>query len=171
MTTRKRKRVEFLLALLGAAATAVLFVVFLFGPTLAANKANSLIRDRLDDLVTRQGLNPVELMTIVDHPVERVCVSFGYGFSYVRDVAENYGIEVDVPPNTQTPERRYGIFVIGPDNATYGALHWDVFTPPSGPDCHTGGRLAIQFDDTYPLSGGRLVDLDAPDLRPAMIEQ
>jgi len=63
-----------------------------------------------------------------------------------------------------------GVFFIGPDETTYGALHWDIFRPPPGPDCHTGGRLAIQFDDTYPLGGGRFVDLDAPDLQPTMIE-
>jgi len=77
-----------------------------FGPSLAIDRANGRILSRLDDLVTRDGLNPVELETVVGHPVERVCVHFGYGFSFVRDVAEDYGVTVNVPAGTQTPERR-----------------------------------------------------------------
>ena len=63
----------------------------------------------------------------------------------------------------------------GAETTSYGefARSWisleesDLYTTEG---CATGGRLALQFDTIDPLSGGRLVDLDAPDLRPTLIE-
>ena len=63
------------------------------------------------------------------------------------------------------------MFIVSPrSNVVYGALHRDLFTPDSTVFCAKGYRLALQFDTIDPLSGGQIVDLDAPDLRPTMIE-
>ena len=165
----KRKRIEYLLGSLGAAATAAFFVALIFVPWANADRVHRFISYRVGILVSKQGINPVELAAIVDHPVERVC--FGYEFTRVHTVAERNGVAVDLPTDTQIPESSYGLLLVAPEGAVvYDALHNSYFTAPSYYRCYAGGRLALQFDDTYPLAGGRLVDLDAPDLRPTMIE-
>jgi len=128
-----------------------------------------LVRDRLEQLVSGQMMNLIDLATISGHEIDRVC--FGYEYAAVVDEAERHGVLVDVAADARIPEASYGLFIIGPNGeVTYGALHSSEFTGPTRHRCHAGGRLAIQFDTVNPLTGGRLVDLDAPDLQPTMIE-
>jgi len=166
---QRRKRIEYVLGPLGAAATAVFFAALIFVPWANADKEHRFIRDRIGALVSRQGINPVELTAIADYPVDRVC--FGYEYSVVSELADAFGATVDISPDARVPESSYALFLIGTDgSARYGSLFSGNFVGPTQYGCRIGGRLAIQFDDTYPLGGGRLVDLDAPDLQPTMIE-
>ena len=128
-----------------------------------------LVRDRLSQLASGEMTNPVELALVAGHDIDRIC--FGYEYTAVVDDAERYGIVVDVAVDARIPEASYGLFIIGPGGeVTYGALDSTEFVGPTRHRCHVGGRLALQFDSVDPLRGGRLVDLDAPDLQPTMIE-
>lgn len=135
-------------------------------------EAHRFIYECVDEVLVSRGVNRVDLDVLAGHTVERVCTYYGTaGFVSVplaRAVAD-FGLTMDIDADAKIPERHFAIFLIGPDGeVTYGALSSRIFDL-RGP-CRTGTHLALQFDTLDPLAGGRIVDLDAPDLRPTMIE-
>ena len=150
----------------------VFFYWVIFAFSFAERTQHGIIIERINDLMVSPGVNRVDLDILAGHPVERVCAYYGtagfVGVPIVRAVAE-FGLAMDIDAEAKIPERHYAVFLIGPNGeVTYGALSDKRFDPFG--QCSTGTHLALQFDTIDPLAGGRIVDLDAPDLYPTLIE-
>lgn len=129
----------------------------------------------IDDL-HQLAANPRRTVLLADltgHPVDRTCWLPEY-LDALPSAIER-GLPIGALPDVVVRENHVGLLMAGSDTTSYGELGTDWIDLNQsniyrGTGCVTGGQLALQFDTIDPLSGGRLVDLDAPDLRPTLIE-
>ncbi len=127
-------------------------------------------QDDLADLVDPTE-HVVALSELAGGDVVRACWMFEYGD--VLPGAVSRGVPLAGVPDIMVGENHFGLLMAGAETTSYvefSMYQVDQDAAYAWGDCVTGSHLAIQFDTLDPLTGGQIVDLDAPDLRPTVVD-